>query len=312
MNDPVVLPPGHPALFGQEWFPIREVARLTGVNPVTLRAWERRYGLVQPIRTESGHRLYSQANIDEVRLILGWIERGVPVGKVERILSRRAVAMPQAAAPSDCSHWQGRVIAAVRGFDQAALEHVYGQVFATCPLIRVFQDVFMPVWLQLLGERGRFGQLSEWLMLDDFLRARTLQRLHSHSGLSGQQARVLVSAVPGQCRELELLVAGLMLLGNGVQIRILPFGQPVEELSLVCDQVRPDALVLYSSHPAAADSDKRWARLALELNCPLLLAGELGELPYEREAPASVICIGSDGYYMQRRLQQFLDGHLDV
>ena len=41
----------------EELFPIREVARLTGVNPVTLRAWERRYGLIQPTRTESGHRL---------------------------------------------------------------------------------------------------------------------------------------------------------------------------------------------------------------------------------------------------------------
>ncbi|MBF4212988.1 MerR family DNA-binding transcriptional regulator, partial [Pseudomonas donghuensis] len=44
------------SLIREELFPIREVARLTGVNPVTLRAWERRYGLIQPTRTESGHR----------------------------------------------------------------------------------------------------------------------------------------------------------------------------------------------------------------------------------------------------------------
>ena len=37
----------------EELFPIREVARLTGINPVTLRAWERRYGLIQPVRTSS-------------------------------------------------------------------------------------------------------------------------------------------------------------------------------------------------------------------------------------------------------------------
>jgi hypothetical protein len=51
----------------EELFPIREVSRLTGVNPVTLRAWERRYGLIQPTRTESGHRLYSLADIDAVQ-----------------------------------------------------------------------------------------------------------------------------------------------------------------------------------------------------------------------------------------------------
>ena len=40
-------------------YPIREVARLTGINPITLRAWERRYNLIEPVRTESGHRLSS-------------------------------------------------------------------------------------------------------------------------------------------------------------------------------------------------------------------------------------------------------------
>jgi len=61
----------------QELFPIREVSRLTGVNPVTLRAWERRYGLIRPTRTDSGHRLYSMADVEAVRSILSWTERGV-------------------------------------------------------------------------------------------------------------------------------------------------------------------------------------------------------------------------------------------
>ena len=51
--------------------PIRTVADLTGINPVTLRAWERRYGLIQPTRTESGHRLYSMRDVEAVREILG-------------------------------------------------------------------------------------------------------------------------------------------------------------------------------------------------------------------------------------------------
>lgn len=59
------MPHPPPLLIKQEQlFPIREVSRLTGVNPVTLRAWERRYGLIQPARTESGHRLYSMTDIE--------------------------------------------------------------------------------------------------------------------------------------------------------------------------------------------------------------------------------------------------------
>ena len=85
----------------QELFPIREVSRLTGVNAVTLRAWERRYGLIQPIRTDSGHRLYSQADIDEIRRILGWLERGVAVSKVGSILARGHALSGQAGGAVD-------------------------------------------------------------------------------------------------------------------------------------------------------------------------------------------------------------------
>ncbi|MNH24204.1 HTH-type transcriptional repressor YcgE [compost metagenome] len=76
------------ALEQEELFPIREVARLTGVNPVTLRAWERRYGLIVPTRTDSGHRLYSMSDIERVHSILGWIERGVAVSRIGKILAR--------------------------------------------------------------------------------------------------------------------------------------------------------------------------------------------------------------------------------
>lgn len=55
-------------------FPIRTVAQLTGVNPITLRAWERCYGLIQPVRTAKGHRLYSAEDIHTIRRILGFLD----------------------------------------------------------------------------------------------------------------------------------------------------------------------------------------------------------------------------------------------
>ena len=77
---------------GEELFPIREVVRLTGVNPVTLRAWERRYGLIQPVRTEGGHRLYSQSDIEAIRSIVAWTERGVAVKSAARSSASAATA----------------------------------------------------------------------------------------------------------------------------------------------------------------------------------------------------------------------------
>ncbi len=65
--------------------PIREVARLTGgVNPITLRAWERRYNLIEPVRTESGHRLYTQEHIDFLHETLRLMDEGVPISRLKR------------------------------------------------------------------------------------------------------------------------------------------------------------------------------------------------------------------------------------
>src|SRR5471030_3056817 len=68
------------------WLPIREVARQTGVNAVTLRAWERRYGLIVPQRTPKGHRLFSAEHVQRIMTILTWLNRGVAVGQVKQLL----------------------------------------------------------------------------------------------------------------------------------------------------------------------------------------------------------------------------------
>ncbi|MGY4490563.1 MerR family transcriptional regulator [Pseudomonas sp. TE3610] len=301
----------------QELFPIREVARLTGINPVTLRAWERRYGLIQPTRTESGHRLYSQADIDEVRSILGWIERGVAVSKVGKILARSSSLKVQAEplqrppVSGEWAEWQEQVRRAVQAFDERRLEQVYGQVFASYPVVVVFQDVLMPVWQQLLLRQDAFGQTSEWLMLDSFLRARTLQRLQLLRN-QNQENTVLMAAVPGQSHELELLVAALLMASSDIAVQVLAVGQPLEELSLVCDKLAPQAMVLFSNHPPAADTPKRLRKLGLTLDCPLMIAGDASDLLQDALVGTELVCLGSDGRLMQRRLQQYLAGHLDT
>lgn len=303
------------ALKQEELFPIREVARLTGVNPVTLRAWERRYGLIQPTRTDSGHRLYSQADIEAVRSILAWIERGVAVSKVGKILAKSS-QIKAASAPghaevgaSEWAQWQAQLRRAIGAFDEQQLDRLYGQVFSSYPLPVVFQDILMPLWQELLLRQDEFGQASEWLFLDTFLRARTLQRLQM---LRGQgEARVLLAALPGHCRELELLVAGLLLSSAETVVSILGLGQPLGELTLVCEKMQPQALVLFSNQPPSADLPRLLARLALGLGCPLVLAGAGAELAEDSLRGSPIACLGNEGRLMQRRLQQVLAGHLD-
>lgn len=300
-----------------ELFPIREVARLTGVNPVTLRAWERRYGLIQPTRTDSGHRLYSMVDVEAVRSIQAWIRRGVPVSKVGDILSRAVSSgTPTRSEAGESgewgqwSAWQGRLREAVEAFDDVRLELVYGQIFANWSAALAIEEVVLPVWQALAARPDEFGRTSEFLFLDAFLRTRIAQRLQLGRARTGD--RVLLAAVPGHCRDLELLVAGLMLSGDSQAVTVLATGQPLDELALVCERARPEALVLFSNHPLASDLQRQLGRLMLTLDCPLALAGEAAELAGEAFAGTPIACLGRSSGAISQRLQQFLRGGLDT
>lgn len=297
-------------------FPIREVARLTGVNPVTLRAWERRYGLIQPTRTESGHRLYSMTDIERVRSIVDWIDRGVAVSKVGKILAKTepkkvlAHFIPDDLVQADYLQWQEQIQQAVSAFDDQQLDRVYGQIFSSYALSVVFQDILMPLWLQMLQRQDAFGQTSEWLFFDGFLRVRVLQRIVMLRGT--QPYRVIVSALAGQCRELELLVAALFLTDSHCGVRVLTPDQPFDELTLVCEKIEPDALVLFSNHAPCAELPRRLNRLALSLDCQVMLAGDASDLAQDSLAGSSVACLGNEGANMRQRMLQFLAGKLDT
>ncbi|TWD49228.1 MerR family transcriptional regulator [Pseudomonas sp. SJZ131] len=303
------------ALSQEELFPIREVARLTGINPVTLRAWERRYGLIQPKRTESGHRLYSMVDIATVRSIVEWIDRGVAVSKVGKILAKTeppkvlAPIIPYEQILADYTQWQEQVQAAVSAFDDVQLERIYGQIFSSYSLAVVFQDILLPLWKQLLQRLETFGQTSEWLFLDGFLRSRVAQRLMLLRDSTPR--RVVICALVGHCRELELLIAALFLSGADTGVRVLTIGQPFDELTLVCERIKPLALVLFSNHAPAPELPRRLNRLALSLDCQVLLAGDASDLAQESLAGSSVGCLGNEGVLMRHRLKQFMAGKLE-
>ena len=74
------------------YYPIRVVSAETGVNAITLRAWERRYGLITPKRTAKGHRLYTEQDILLIRKVVALLNRGIPISQAGHAGQRRRTA----------------------------------------------------------------------------------------------------------------------------------------------------------------------------------------------------------------------------
>lgn len=120
--------------------PIREVTRLTGVHPVTLRAWERRYGLVVPQRTGKGHRLYSEEQVERIRRILVWLERGVAISQV-RALLERPEETPAADVESPWERLHEQLLDAIAALAERRLDDLFNQAASLYPVADSYTQV---------------------------------------------------------------------------------------------------------------------------------------------------------------------------
>ena len=77
-----------PNVYDTPTFNLKAVVKETGVKPDTLRAWERRYGLPQPGRTEGGHRLYSQRDVDIIKWLVARQEEGMRIKRAVELWRR--------------------------------------------------------------------------------------------------------------------------------------------------------------------------------------------------------------------------------
>ncbi|TNH79359.1 MerR family transcriptional regulator [Aeromonas sobria] len=199
-------------------YPIREVSRLTGVNAVTLRAWQRRYGLVQPARTEKGHRLYSEQDIRQIGEILSWLERGVSIGQVKGLLSE-----PHAEPVSD--HWQQTLeqfSQALLAFNQRKAEAELNDLLASYPFELVRSRVLQPLVERLLGlwrERPD-GELLQQVWLG-WLHTRFARHL-----IEQEKGVPVTLASWGQVGPLDLVWAAYELIGQGYEVQLLGAALP--------------------------------------------------------------------------------------
>jgi len=194
-------------------YPIREVARLTGVNPVTLRAWERRYGLLRPRRTPKGHRLYSLRDVERVRRILRLVDRGVPVGQVRGVLEGHPGTAPAAtrAFGSEFDSLRRDLLGAAERFAPGRLEQALGRALSELPLDVFYRRVLEPAREQLRAESERGGSPAA---VRAFLESRVEQRLSAQLGRrdrrqASRRPGVWLQALPGESDNVGVLVYAL-------------------------------------------------------------------------------------------------------
>jgi DNA-binding transcriptional MerR regulator len=212
-------------------YPLRTVARLTGLSPEILRAWERRYGVVQPARTPGGTRRYSAADLERLRLVKAAVDAGHRVGQVANLdlaeLRERA-APPSASVPS-----AGRfdeIFSALGRLDSVETQRLLSLQLSALGPVRFAREFACPL-VREIGERwasGRLGVPAEHLATG-VLRSMLGSALQP-SAASRLGPRIVFATPTGERHELGLQTAALTALGAGASPIYLGAELPVEDL----------------------------------------------------------------------------------
>jgi DNA-binding transcriptional MerR regulator len=281
------------------YYPIRKISELTGINPITLRAWERRYGLIKPERTPKGHRLYTDEHVQLIRHILGLIDQGISIGQVKKILSNEKPAADQGTvAESTIDPWQdyrSRLLQAIGRFDDAALDGGYNDCLSLYPLELVTRLLLLPLLHELRQRQARQPQADPELhFFRTYLRNKLGARFH-HMATQARGRRLLAACLPGEFSEVELLLFSLAALTRGYRIVLLGPNMALESLPLTMERSECEALVLFgNSEPPTALLGTHLPAMTQKIRQPVFIGGSFAQAHAEELRQAGLIPLVSD------------------
>ena len=248
--------------------PIGELARRTGVNPVTLRAWERRYGLLKPQRTAKGHRLYPLEQVERVEAILAWLQRGASVGQVRELLDKPASTPPK-------GDWQARqfqLIEAIATLSQRALDQQLNQAMALYPAVTLCEQLLLPL-LDLLDLRWRnyFNARLEQVFFHSWLRSKLGARVY-HDNQLLQGPAILLTEDSEHTFSPGLWLCAWLFTSNGLPVEVLEHTIAGAHLQRAVTMLKPRAVLL---HLGPRIDDKALQRTLSNLPVPTLAGGPM-------------------------------------
>jgi MerR family transcriptional regulator, light-induced transcriptional regulator len=266
----IVSEPSPPAVLR-----IGELSRRLGVSDHVLRAWERRYGVLRPVRTAGGFRLYSEADLDRVRRMQAYLAQGLSAAEAARAaVDGEPPAGTGAGGPAyhdGLTDAAATLAAALDEFDEPAAHAVLDRLLGTLTVETVLRDVVLP-YLRALGDRWERGDVSvaQEHFASNLIRGRLagLARGWGH----GHGPRAILACVPDELHDIALLAFGIVLNRNGWRIEYLGASTPLDDLIRLAHAQRPDLIVLAATRPERFDGlTDDLARLARVT--PIALAG---------------------------------------
>jgi len=266
------VPPDAPVLR------IGELARRAGIPPATLRAWERRYGIVTPTRTEAGYRLYGERDEQRIKRMVELITRGIaPAEAASRVLADDRAADSDADGQAlrqavDSEALRARLLEQLIDYDEAAAHATIDRAIAAYGVEALLTELILPV-VRRMGELwvDQEVTIGQEHFASHLIRGRVMPLARGWG--SGDGPLALLACPAGEEHDLALAAFGLLLRERGWRVAFLGADTPAETLRGAAERLDPEIVVLAITDPATA------AGLDTELSVgvPVAIAGSAAD-----------------------------------
>jgi DNA-binding transcriptional MerR regulator len=239
-------------------FRIGEFARRVGVSAELLRAWERRYGLLAPVRSSGGFRLYTDEDTERVARMRRALQDGLSAAEAAQA-ALDADAGPRA-TPSSFDGSVSRMMSAIRDFDEPAVHAILDENLAAFALEAVVRDLLLPALTEIGSEWERGNLLvSQEHFASNVIRGRLLSLARLWGRGSGPLA--LLACAPGELHDISLLILGLLLRSYGWRILFLGADTPLATIADAAASTHPAVLILSTFNGELRDDTGELRRL---------------------------------------------------
>jgi len=245
---------------------INAVSKKTGILPVTLRAWERRYQILTPKRENNSYRLYSDEDIELLRWLKNKLDTGVSISQAAAELKANRQAgihcepLPDTQKPAitvdknPADMLTGELYHMLIAHNEIGATGVFDQAAASLSLTGLFENVVIPVLVRI-GEEWYQGRLlvATEHFASNFLRSRLLS-IFQKIPIKRAVKRILIGGAPGEMHELGMLMLAILLRQRGFNVEFLGADIPLHDLVDYTAETEPNMVILAATSREAAEA----------------------------------------------------------
>ncbi len=268
---------------------IKSVSEKTGIAPVTLRAWERRYNFPVPLRTETGYRLYTEHDIASLNWLKLQTESGLAIGQAVKLLNGLLETGENPLAHQITEHTvlevphqsieqiQPALVKALLDLDEEKANRIMRTSFSMYPLETILLQIIAPTMFEI-GERWHRGEIS--IATEHF--ATHHCRLHLMHALEAtndiaKHGSIVAACAPQEWHEIGILMLVTILRLRSWNVTYLGANLSLERLSEVLIQLKPQMVLFSATRKEAAEALIPLAQVLDELPEPKPIIGLGGQ-----------------------------------